>query len=125
MEKFDASQVLNGKNLELWVNSDKMAEVKSVKTDTELQTEKVPIAGQLGEDEITIGASGTGTLVLHKTVDGFGPDINASLKAGKAYKFDLISELTNEIVESERVMIENCKVKKYSPINADIAKAAT
>jgi hypothetical protein len=125
METFDASKVLNGKSLAIWVNSEKMAEVKSVKAETTVNTDKIPIAGQLGEEEIPAGTSGSGTLVTHKSANGFGAEINAALKTGKSYLFDLTSEITSEDGESERVTIENCKVTKYAPISADITKAGT
>lgn len=122
MEKFNG-QTVNGRFYSLWVNGDSMAEVKTASAESSLETEKVPIAGQLGSEEIVTGATGAGALGFHKVFSGLIKEINEALKNGKPFVFDLISELNDPNQDGvERVMIENCKITKFKVIDADITK---
>ena len=47
MDKFTAADAINGKSFGLWVNGLKKAEVLTAQADSEIQTEKLPIAGKL------------------------------------------------------------------------------
>lgn len=122
METFDG-KVIRGKFYSLWVNGDKMAEVKTASAESALESEKVPIAGQLGNEEVITGANGTGSLGFHKTYNGLLKEINDCVKNGKPFVFDLISELNDPDQDGiERVMIEDCKITKFKPIDVDITK---
>lgn len=123
MEKFTENDVVNGRFFSLWISGDKYAEVKTASAESALDTEKVPIAGQLGNGTVVTGASGTGALGFYKTYNGLTKKINDSIKTGKPFIFDLISEHNDPNQDSvERVMIENCKITKFKPIDADITK---
>lgn len=123
MEKFSAEKVVNGKFYSMWINGDSMAEVKTASAESSLETEKVPIAGQLGNGEVVTGATGSGSLGFHKVYGSLVREINEALKNGKAFTFDLISELNDPNQEGvERVMIEKCKITKFKVIDADITK---
>lgn len=123
MEKFTENDIINGRFYSLWVNGDKMAEVKTASAESTLETEKVVIAGQLGNGEVITGANGAGSLGFHKTYNGLLKEINDSVKAGKPFVFDLISELNDPNQdETERVMIEKCKITKFKVIDVDITK---
>lgn len=123
MEGFSAKNIVNGKFYSMWINGDLMAEIKTASAETSLETEKVPIAGQLGSEEIVTGATGSGNLGFHKVFGDLIKQINAKLKEGKAFTFDLISELNDPNQDTtERVMIEDCKITKFKVIDADITK---
>lgn len=124
MENFNENNVVNGRFYSLWVDGDKMAEVKTASAESALQTEKVPIAGQLGNGEVVTGADGSGSLGFYKTFTGLLKKINDCVKSGRPFVFDLISELNdpNQNGEIERVMIENCKITKFKVIDVDITK---
>lgn len=120
---FSTDQIINGRFFSLWINGDLHAEVKTASAESSLDTEKVNIAGQLGSEEIVTGASGTGSMTFHKIFGDLGKEINNSIKAGKPFEFDLISELYNPNTEEyERVVIEKCKITKFKVIDADISK---
>lgn len=100
-----------------------MAEVKTASAESALESEKVAIAGQLGNEEVITGANGTGSLGFHKTYNGLLKEINDCVKNGKPFVFDLISELNDPDQDGvERVMIEDCKITKFKPIDVDITK---
>lgn len=124
MEKITAKDVMNGKGLALWVNNIKKAEVTAISADSEIQTESVPIAGQLADEDIETGATGKGTLTIHKVLDdSLIKDVNNTFKKNQRFVFDLRSELTNFSTGStQRVMISNCKINKFSPLAVDITK---
>jgi len=123
MENFDASKVVNGRFFSLWIRGDLMAEVKTASAESSLETEKVPIAGQLGSEDVVTGATGAGSMGFHKTFNGLLKEINDCIKSGKPFIFDLISELNDPNQDGvERVMIENCKITKFKVIDADITK---
>ncbi|NFG58185.1 hypothetical protein FC778_05460 [Clostridium botulinum] len=105
------------------MDGDQYAEVKTAGAESTLETDKVPIAGQLGNEEVVRGANGSGSLGFHKTYNGLLKKINESIKEGKAFVFDLISELNDPNQSTvERVMIEDCKITKFKVIDADITK---
>lgn len=120
---FEAKDVINGKFHSLWINGDLRAEVKTTSAESALKTEEIPIAGQLGNGVIVTGATGTGSMTFHKIYGNLISDINAELKKGKPFIFDLISELNDPNVEgNERVIIEGCIMTKFKPIDTDISK---
>ncbi len=123
MDKFTENDVVNGRFFSLWINGDKYAEVKTASAESSLKTDDVPIAGQLGNGKVITGADGAGSLGFHKTYNGLLREINESIKNGKPFVFDLISELNDPNQDNiERVMIENCKITKFKVVDADITK---
>ena len=52
MDKFTAADAINGKSFGLWVNGLKKAEVLTAQADSEIQTEKLPIAGKLSDEDM-------------------------------------------------------------------------
>jgi hypothetical protein len=123
MTKFTENDVLHGKYYSLWLNGDLRGEVKTASAETALKTEEIPIAGQLGSGIVITGATGTGALTFYKIFGNLAKDINAALKKGKPFIFDLISELTDaDETDSERVIIEDCKITKFKVIDEDISK---
>ena len=123
MDKFEAKDVVNGKFYSLWINGDMYAEVKTANAESALKTEEIPIAGQLGNGVVVTGATGTGALTFHKVFKNLGKEINAKIKMGKPFVFDLISELNDPNQDdTERVMVEDCIITKFKVIDADITK---
>lgn len=123
MTNFTENDVLHGRYYSLWLNGDLRGEVKTASAETALKTEEIPIAGQLGNGVVPTGASGTGSMTFYKVFGNIAKDINEKLKNGKPFVFDLISELTNaEASDSERVIIEDCKITKFKVIDEDITK---
>ena len=127
MEKITAQDVVNGKSFEMWVNGLKKAEVLTAQADSEIQTDKVPIAGQLADEDIETGATGTGSMSFHKVLDdSLIKDVNEAFKQNKRFVFDLRNTFENKSTGStQTVIITDCKINKFSPLAVDITKLLT
>lgn len=123
MENFNEYYAIHGKSFVMWMDGDPMAEVLTAKAKSDLTTETVYIAGQLGNGDIITGANGTGSLSFNTTIGDLPKKVNDCLKKGKPFKFDLIGEIENKTYGgTRRIIIENCKITSFSPLDVDIQK---
>ena len=124
MDKFTAADAINGKSFGLWVNGLKKAEVLTAQADSEIQTEKLPIAGKLSDEDMEVGSTGTGTMTFYSVIDdSLIVDINNSFKENKRFTFDLRGVIENKTTGRTRtVIITDCKINKFSPLAVDITK---
>ena len=127
MDKITAQDVVNGKSFEMWVNSLKKAEILTAQADSEIQVDKVPIAGQLADEDIETGATGNGSLGFHKVLDdSLIKDVNEAFKKNQRFVFDLRGTFENKNTGSaQTVIITDCKINKFSPLAVDITKLLT
>lgn len=121
---FDEKDILNGRFFTLWVDNEEYAHVKTTKADSELETQKVAIAGKLGKGVIITGANGTGEFSVYDIVsDDLPKRINDSIKNGVPFTFDLTAEVENKSTgETRRVIIENCTSTSLNVLDLDIEK---
>ena len=123
MEQFNENDIVRGRFFSLWIDGELYAEVKTADSTSELKTEAVPIAGQLGEGERIVGSTGSGSLTFWKTYNGLNAKINECIKNNKAFVFDLTGQSNDPECDGyERVTIQGCKMKKFKPIQGDITK---
>ena len=124
MDKFTAADAINGKSFGLWVNGLKKAEVLTAQADSEIQTEKLPIAGKLSDEDMEVGSTGTGTMTFYSVIDdSLIVDINNSFKENKRFTCDLRGVIENKTTGRTRtVIITDCKINKFSPLAVDITK---
>ena len=124
MDKFTAADSINGKSFGLWVNGLKKAEVLTAQADSEIQTEKLPIAGKLSDEDMEVASTGTGTMTFYSVIDdSLIVDINNSFKENKRFTFDLRGVIENKTTGRTRtVIITDCKINKFSPLAVDITK---
>ena len=124
MNKFTAADAINGKSFGLWVNGLKKAEVLTAQADSEIQTEKLPIAGKLSDEDMEVGSTGTGTMTFYSVIDdSLIVDINKAFKKNKRFTFDLRGVIENKTTGKTRtVIITDCKINKFSPLAVDITK---
>ena len=124
MDKFTAADSINGKSFGLWVNGLKKAEVLTAQADSEIQTEKLPIAGKLSDEDMEVGSTGTGTMTFYSVIDdSLIVDINNSFKENKRFTCDLRGVIENKTTGRTRtVIITDCKMNKFSPLAVDITK---
>ena len=124
MDKFTAADAINGKSFGLWVNGLKKAEVLTAQADSEIQTEKLPIAGKLSDEDMEVGSTGTGTMTFYSVIDdSLIADINNSFKENKRFTCDLRGVIENKTTGRTRtIIITDCKINKFSPLAVDITK---
>jgi hypothetical protein len=118
---FEVDDVLSGRDYSMWVDGDLMASVKTSSAETSFKMEEVILPGKMGIGQKPNGATGSGSFTCYKIFGDLSEKINAKLKKGKSFKFDLISELRDDD-DSERVIIENCVITKFKVINVDTSK---
>ena len=70
LKKMKANQVVNGSFGSLWIDNEKLSNIKSFEAKVELNYEEVNIAEDLGTHQKLMGYAGSGTMTLHK-VDSF------------------------------------------------------
>ena len=70
LEKMKANQVVNGSFGTLWIDNEKISNVKKFDSKLDLSYEAVNISEDLAEHQKLIGYAGSGTMTLHK-VDSF------------------------------------------------------
>ena len=124
MDKFTAADAINGKSFGLWVNGLKKAEVLTAQADSEIQTEKLPIAGKLSDEDMEVGSTGTGTMTFYSVIDdSLIADINNAYKENKRFTCDLRGVIENKTTGRTRtIIITDCKINKFSPLAVDITK---
>ena len=124
MDKFTAADAINGKSFGLWVNGLKKAEVLTAQADSEIQTEKLPIAGKLSDEDMEVGSTGTGTMTFYSVIDdSLIADINNAFKENKRFTCDLRGVIESKTTGRTRtVIITDCKINKFSPLAVDITK---
>ena len=70
LKKMKANQVVNGSFGSLWIDNEKLSNIKSFEAKVELNWEEVNIAEDTGTHQTFMGYAGSGTMTLHK-VDSF------------------------------------------------------
>ena len=91
MAKLTEKNILKNNFFTLWFNNEEKATVLTADAKSTLNTQKLPIAGQLGKLTLITGAEGSGSLSFYKVIDDtLNKDINDCIKAGQPFKFDLI-----------------------------------
>ena len=120
----DEKELLNGRFFTLWVDNEEYAQVKTAKADSELETQKIPIAGKLGKATMITGANGAGELGFYDIIDDDLPKkINKSIKKGVPFIFNLTGEIENKSTGgTRRVVIEDCTITSFSVLDVDIEK---
>ena len=122
IKNVSSEDILNGRFLKLWVDEEEKANVVAVTATSTLNTTKVPIAGSFGNIVFTTSAEGSGEFTIYKLIDDdLDKDINNSIKEGKPFTFKLTGKVNNKSDDSYfRVVIENCAITSFKPIDASI-----
>ena len=120
--KVKSEDILNGRFLSLWVDSEEKANVVAVSTTSTLNTSKVPIAGSFSNIVFTTSAEGTGEFTIYKLIDDdLDKRINKSISAGKPFTFKLTGQIDNKSTNKKyRVGIDDCTITSFKPIDATI-----
>lgn len=125
MAKLTEKDFLNHKFFSCWVNGDEKANVITASAKSNLETQKIPVAGSLGKINLVTGAEGTGSLTFYKIIDdSIVKDINDCIKNGVPFVFDLIGEIENKTTGGTyRVVIEDCQITSFNVLDVDVSSA--
>ena len=81
--KVKSEDILNGRFLSLWVNSEEKANIVAVSTTSTLNSTKVPIAGTFSNIVFTTSAEGTGEFTIYKMIDD---DLDKQINNASLYR---------------------------------------
>lgn len=100
--------IINGSYGELWLDGEKLAEVKSFQAKVDFTKEDVDMAGKLGKYKKIVGYEGKGTMKLHKINSRLASKMATFFKTGKMPSFTVIGKLDDVNVNgAERVAIRD------------------
>lgn len=106
---YEDRNVINGTFGECWIDNDYMAEAIGLKAKIKLDTTEVKMTGTLSKGTKVTGKSGSGTVKLNKISSYFIKRMDADLKAGKATRATIITNLEDpEAFGAEKIALNNC-----------------
>lgn len=109
MNSYTPDRVINGTFGEVWVDNDYMAEATALEAKMKLDTSEVNMTRTLRKGYKVTGISGNGTLKLNKVTSYFIKKISDNLKAGKATRATIITNLEDpEAFGAERIALNDC-----------------
>lgn len=109
MDSYKAEQVINGTFGEVWVDNDYMAEALELEAKISLETSEVKMLRTFKKGYKVTGHNGTGTLKLNKVTSYFLEKIASNLKAGKATRASITTNLDDpETLGAERIRLNDC-----------------
>lgn len=115
MQNYTPDRVINGTFGECWVDNDYMAEVTGLQAKMKLDTSEVARTGTLEKGYKVTGISGSGTLKLNKVSSYFLKKCADNIKAGKATRMTIISNLEDpEAFGAERVKLNDCVITEVT-----------
>ena len=102
-----AKRILNGTYGEVWVDGEKIAECSACQAKVSKDKETIYLCGQFMSDTKATGASGTGSLTLHKVDSGF-IQRQQQLQSGVDVRCTVVSKLKDpDSWGAERVALYN------------------
>lgn len=109
MNSYTPERVINGTFGEVWVDNDYMAEATGLEAKIKLDTADVVMTGTLKKGTKVTGISGSGTLKVNKVSSYFIKKIGNNIKAGKATRATIITNLKDpEAFGAERIALNDC-----------------
>ncbi|SNT18716.1 Phage tail tube protein [Anaerovirgula multivorans] len=123
--KIPGYRVINGTWGEIWLDGDKVSELKGLEAKITLTKEDVTMCGRLAKDTKITGWEGTGTLKLHKVNSRMMIKLGEAVKKGKDLRFTILSKLSDPDTaraQAERVVLKDVSFDDLTLINFE-AKA--
>ncbi len=123
MRDFKQQQVINGSQGELWIDDDYMAETTALEAKMKLETAEVPKNRTLYKGYKVTAITGEGTIKLNKITSYFTQKILGNIKAGKATRATIISNLDDpEALGAERIRLNDCVFTELTLANWENGK---
>lgn len=123
--KIPGYRVINGTWGEIWLDGDKVSELKGLEAKITLTKEDVMMCGRLAKDTKITGWEGAGTLKLHKVNSRMMIKLGEAVKKGKDLRFTILSKLSDPDTanaQAERVVLKDVSFDDLTLINFE-AKA--
>jgi len=105
-KKQEANRVINGTFGSLWVNTEKLANVKSFEAKVSMNYEDVQFSEDLATHKKYMGWSGAGTAVLHKVDSAMAKLLAEGIKSGEMEAASMVAKLADPAAYgAERVQL--------------------
>lgn len=106
---FDAEKIINGSHGELWLDGEKVSEVKGFEARLEFEKQDVAQAGgKFTTGTKFMGYKGTGTMRIYKVNSRMIKKIGDKIKQGINPRFLILSSLTDPAADgAERIIIKD------------------
>lgn len=123
MLDFKYEENINGTFGEMWIDNDYMAETLALEAKMKLETAEVPKNRTLEKGYKVVGKTGEGTVKLNKVTSYMLKKISDNLKAGKATRATIISNLEDpEAIGAERIQLNDCVFTELTLVNWENGK---
>lgn len=101
-------RTINGKWGEIWLDDNKVAEIKGFQAKVSFNKAEINICGNMLTDSKVLNAKGTGSLRMYKVYSRMANAIGDAIRNGKDLRFTITSKLADpDAYGSERVVIKN------------------
>lgn len=117
--KQKANEVINGTFGKVYINGNKLANIKSFEAKLTVEYEEIDIAEDPGKHQKYMGYSGEGTMVLHKVDSTILKMMKDDLKAGKVPDIMIVASVSDpnskgtERVQFDEVTIDELTLLKF------------
>lgn len=123
MLDFKHEQNINGTFGEAWIDNEYMAETLALEAKMKLETAEVPKNRTLEKGYKVVGKTGEGTVKFNKVTSYMLKKISDNLKAGKATRATIISNLEDpEAIGAERIQLNDCVFTELTLVNWENGK---
>lgn len=123
MENMQAKSVFYGTYGEMWIDSDKIAEVEELKATLSGDKVEIKMSKHMSKGYKVTGYTGKGSFKVHKTSSYFIKKLSPSIKEGKQVTCTIISKLADpDAVGTERIALYNVLIDSVDLINWAVGK---
>lgn len=118
MDKYKASDVINGTWGEMWLNGDLMAETIALQAKVTLTKTAVNMCGTLVAGQKVTGMDLKGTMKINKVTSYMIRANSANIKAGKTSEYTIISNLADpQSMGAERIVLKGVMIDELTLID--------
>ena len=118
MDTMEAKQVFYGSWGMLWIDGQKIAEIKEIKATLTAEKTEINMARKMQKGYKVTGFEGKGSFKVHKISSYFIEKLAPSIKQGRQVLFTIVSEVADQdAIGNERVALYKCMVDSVDLIN--------
>jgi len=118
MDNMEAKQVFYGSWGMVWIDGQKIAEIKEIKATLTAEKTEINMARKMQKGYKVTGFEGKGSFKVHKISSYFIKMLAPSIKQGRQVLFTIVSEVADpDAIGNERVALYKCQVDSVDLIN--------